>query len=162
ALDREPGNLVVLNSAAVLLMYTGQLVEAEKLFEYRTVHDPANATAYNNLANATYNGRHWDASIEAGRTAVRLSPDASGARAGIGLAMLVGKHDAAGALKEFEAEADEPSRMQGVAAAQHTLGRTSEADAALKAFVDKYGNDQPMSIATVYAWRGAADPAFEW
>jgi TolB-like protein/Flp pilus assembly protein TadD len=162
ALDREPGNLVVINSAAVLLMYTGRTAEAQMLLEYRTVHDPANATAYNNLASSEYNARHWDASIDAGRTAVRLSPNASGARNGIGLAMLVGKHDAVGAMKEFEAEPDEPSRMQGVAAALHTLGRISEADAALQAFVDKYGSDQPVAIATVYAWRGATDSAFEW
>ena len=162
ALDREPGNLVVINSAAVLLMYTGRAAEAQMLFAYRAAHDPANATAYNNLANAEYTARHWDASIGAWRTAVRLSPNVSGARNGIGIAMLVGKHDAAGAMKEFEAEPDEPSRMQGVAAALHTLGRTGEADAALQAFVGKYGGDQPYAIATVFAWRGLADSAFEW
>jgi TolB-like protein len=162
ALDREPGNLVVINNAAVLLMYTGRTDEALRLFEYRTIHDPANATAFNNLANAEYNARRWDAAIDAERTAIRLSADATGARNGIGLAMLIGKHDAAGALKEGEAEPDEPSRMQVVAAALHTLGRTGEADQALHGLVGKFGSDQPVLIATVYAWRGAADSAFEW
>jgi hypothetical protein len=52
--------------------------------------------------------------------------------------------------------------MQGVALALYTLGRTNEADAALQALVEKSGAEQPALIATVHAWRGAADPAFEW
>jgi tetratricopeptide (TPR) repeat protein len=162
ALDLEPGNLVVVNGAAVLLMYTGRAAEAKELFAYRTAHDPANATAFNNLSNAEYTARQWDASIDAGRTAIRLSPGVAGARNGVGLAMLLGRHDAAGALKEFEAEPDEPSRMQGVALALYTLGRADDANAALQALVEKYGAEQPALIATVHAWRGAADPAFEW
>jgi hypothetical protein len=76
--------------------------------------------------------------------------------------MLIGKHDAAGALQEFEAESDEAQRMQGVASALHTLGRAGDADLALRALVDKYGSAQPTLIATVYAWRGATDATFEW
>ncbi len=52
--------------------------------------------------------------------------------------------------------------MVAVAMALHGLGRSKEADAALKALVDKFGPDQPEFIATVHAYRGQADAAFEW
>jgi hypothetical protein len=51
--------------------------------------------------------------------------------------------------------------MQGVALALYTLGRADDANAALQALVEKYGAEQPALIATVHAWRGAVDPAFE-
>jgi hypothetical protein len=52
--------------------------------------------------------------------------------------------------------------MQGLAMSMHALARIKEADAALQAFVDKYGKEQPESVAAVYAWRGKPDAAFEW
>ena len=39
---------------------------------------------------------------------------------------------------------------------------TSESAQATKLLVDKFGQDQPESIAAVYAYRGQADAAFEW
>ena len=46
--------------------------------------------------------------------------------------------------------------------AQHALGRAKEADAVQQTFVDKYGADQPETLATTYAYRGDADAAFAW
>jgi TolB-like protein/tetratricopeptide (TPR) repeat protein len=162
ALELEPGNLVPVNAAGILLMNTGRIDEAIRLLEYRVAHDPANPTAYCNLGNALYVARQWDASIDAFRSAVRLSPEYVGARQSVGAALMLGKHDAAGALKECEAEPDEAQRMYGIALALHALGRTKEADAALQALVDKYGKDQPEEVAGVYGYRHEADAAFKW
>ena len=162
ALDLEPGNLTVLNAAAILFATTGRMDEARELMEYRVAHDPANPISYNNLATSLYNAKRWDAAIDAWQTALRLSPDYSTAHFGIGSVLLLGKHDAAGALKEFEAEPDELTRMQGHALALHALGRTKEADATLQAFVGKYGKEQPETVATLHAWRGNLDAAFDW
>ena len=162
ALQSGPRNLTALNASAILLGNIGRLDEARELYEYRVAQDPANPTAYNNLANVHYAANRWDAAIDAWQTALRLSPGYSGAHFGIGSVLLLGKHDAAGALKEFEAEPDELTRMQGLAMSMHALARIKEADAALQAFVDKYGKEQPESVAAVYAWRGKPDAAFEW
>jgi len=162
ALELEPANLVSLNAAATMLNYIGRLEEARRLFEYRLAHDPANPTAHYNMANILYSARQWDAAIDEYHATLRLSPQVVGAPSGIALVLLADKRDAAAALKEAEAEPDEPSRMAAVAMALHGLGRSKEADAALKALVDKFGQDQPESIAAVYAYRGQADAAFEW
>jgi TolB-like protein/tetratricopeptide (TPR) repeat protein len=162
AFELEPGNLFVVNAAALLLGNIGRLDESLALLEYRVAHDPASATAYNNLGGVQYAARHWDDAIESVRTAIRLSPEFAGAHLLIGSAMLAGKHDAAGALKECEAEPLGLSRDVCMALALHTLGRASEADQTLQAYIDKYGNDQPFNVATAYAWRGHADAAFEW
>jgi hypothetical protein len=96
------------------------------------------------------------------RTALRLSPELVAAHSGIAITMLLGKQDAAAALKEAEAEPDEVTRMFTVTVALHGLGRTKDADAALQALVDKFGSDQPAFVATAHAFRGQSDAAFEW
>ena len=162
ALELEPGNLVSLNAAATMLMFVGRLDEARRLLEYRLAHDPANPTAHYNMAIVLYSARQWDAAIDEFRATLRLSPEVAGVPSGVALALLAGKRDAADALKEAEAEPDEVTRMVAVAMALHGLGRSKEADTALKALVDKFAQDQPVSIATVYAYRGQTDAAFEW
>jgi len=162
AVELEPGNLILLNTAADMLMSIGRNDEARRLLEYRAAHDPANPTAQVNLANCRYFARQWDAAIDGYHSALRLSPALAGAHSGIALALLLGKQDAAAALKEAEAEPDEPTRMAAVAMALHGLGRDKEADAALEALVGKFGPDQPEYVATAHAYRGLADATFEW
>lgn len=54
------------------------------------------------------------------------------------------------------------TRTVGIAMALHALGRTADADAALKALVEKFGQDQAEYIATVYGYRREPDAAFQW
>jgi TolB-like protein/Tfp pilus assembly protein PilF len=162
-LDKEPGNLHGINGASSLLRNIGRVEQALPLVEYRIAHDPANATAYYNWGNTLADARHWDAAIQAARTALRLSPQFSTAHGNIGTALLIGKHDAVAALKEFEAEPDEATRLQGLALSLHALGRAKEADVALQSLIDKYASDQQELIATaVYAVHGDADGTFAW
>jgi TolB-like protein/Flp pilus assembly protein TadD len=162
ALRVGPENSSVLNAVAVTLGNIGRFNEAIQLHRYRVAHDPANATAYNNLGIALYAAREWDAAEAAFRAGMRLSPQASGTPASLGLVLLLGKHDAAAALDECAADSDEVSRMQCQALALHALGRTQEADAVQRTFVEKYGGEQPGYVATLFAYRGNADAAFEW
>ena len=46
--------------------------------------------------------------------------------------------------------------------AYHALGRRSESDAALAALKSKHAGEMAYQIAEVHAFRGEADPAFEW
>jgi len=162
AIELEPANLFSVNGLAASLMYMGRVEEARRLFEYRVAHDPANPTAYNNLGNALYVARRWDDAIESFRTSIRLSPEYVGVRAAIASSLLLGRHDTAGALKELESEPDEVTRMAGMPMVLHALGREQDADAALRALVDKYGKDQPEYVASTFAYLGRADAAFEW
>ena len=162
ALALDPADLYVINSVAIFLGALGRLDEAAALLEYRAAHDPANPIAYGNLGAARYYTLRWDQAIAAIRTALALSPDYTQAHYYIGLSLLLGKGDAAGALKEFQAEPDEPTRMQGLPLALHALGRKAESDAALAALIARHAKEAEFNIATVYAWRGEADQAFEW
>jgi len=45
---------------------------------------------------------------------------------------------------------------------QDALGRKADSDTALAALIAKYEKDAPSNIASVYAYRGEADKAFEW
>ena len=162
ALRHEPGNLVALNSAALLLQLLGRADESVMVLQYRARHDPTNPIVHNNLATVAYTARLWDEAIEVARTTLRLSPTMVGVYQTIGSALLVGKHDAAGALREFERETWGPPRLSGIAMAQHALGQAREADAALRELVAEHGSEQPAFVAVVHAMRGQPDPAFEW
>src|SRR5439155_10942518 len=41
-------------------------------------------------------------------------------------------------------------------------GAPDEARAELAAFSARFGEEDPMAVADLYAWRGDADQAFEW
>jgi hypothetical protein len=90
-----------------------------------------------------------------------LSPGYLTAHENIGLALLLGKGDAASALQEMQAEPDELGRLQGLAITLYTLQRKAESDAALVA-LSAPEQDSAFFVATVYAWRGENDRAFEW
>ena len=162
ALRIEPGSLTIANAAGLLLANVGRLDEGLALLEYRVTHDPASPTAYNNLGGVQYVARHWDAAIDSLRTAIRLSPAFPSAHYQVGTILLQGKHDASGALSECEAEQHDASRSTCMALALHALGRASEADTALDAMIARHGKEQPTNVASVYAYRGRADTAFEW
>jgi len=162
ALQIEPNNLVAINTLGILLSNVGRFDEALPLYDYRVAHDPANPTAYNNRGITRYYARQWDAAIDDFQTALRLSPAFVGARNGIAVSLLVGKADAAGALREINGEPDEASRLQVRALAYHALGRTRESNAALQALIRKYGEQQPTLVALAYSYRVDRDAAFHW
>jgi len=162
ALQIEPNNLVAINTLGILLSNVGRFDEALPLYDYRVAHDPANPTAYNNRGITRYYARQWDAAIDDFRTALRLSPAFVGARNGIAASLLVGKGDAAGALREIAGEPDEASRLQVRALAFHALGRTRESNTALQALIRTYGKEQPTLVALAYSYRVDRDAAFHW
>jgi tetratricopeptide (TPR) repeat protein len=45
---------------------------------------------------------------------------------------------------------------------EHALGNREAADAALAQFIAEAGEERPVSVACLYAWRGDNDAAFEW
>ena len=53
-------------------------------------------------------------------------------------------------------------RLLGLVLACDALGQEAPADAALTTLIAKYAKEDPYDIASVYAHRGEADPAFAW
>jgi hypothetical protein len=70
--------------------------------------------------------------------------------------------DVDAAIASMQAEGAELIRLTGLAAAYHTAGRMTEADAALDELIAKYESGNAYYIASVLAHRGEADRSFEW
>ena len=80
---------------------------------------------------------------------------------GLGL-VLLWKSDLNGALEEMKRETDEMWRLEGVAIVYSAMHRRAESDKALAELTAKFQKESPYVIATVYGYRGEADPAFQW
>jgi len=161
ALALDPTALDVLRNVGLFLGNLGRLDEALALDEVVARRDPVNVTALSNLAYEQRMAGRYDAAIASFRTVLSLSPNRGGARAQLGMALLL-KRDATAALAEIEQEKNESWRMYGLPMAYCALGRKADADAALNAVIAKYEKDGPYNIAYDYAFCGDADKAFEW
>ena len=161
ALALDPADLRVLTTSVTLLQSLGRLDEALALEEAAVRRDPVNVTTLFNLGYHQRMAGRLDAAIASFRTVLSLSPSNGGAHCQLGVALLL-KGDAKGALAEIEQETSEIYKMIGLPMAYHALGRKADSDAALAALIAKYEKDGPSNIASVYAYRGEADQAFEW
>ena len=161
ALELDPADLSVLNSAATLLGSLGRLEESLAIRESVVARDPVNGLSLHNLGRAYYSVGRLDEAIASLRTALSLIPGHGGAHANIGVALLL-KSEPGAALEEFLQETSEVWRRIGLPMAYHALGRKVESDAALAELIEKHQKDWAYNIAYVLAYRGEADRAFEW
>ncbi len=161
ALELDATDAYVLGNSSSLLKSVGRLDEAIALDEEVVRRDPVNTAWLFNLAAAKHWAGRFDESIALLRTVLSLSPGFSGAQLILGEALL-GKGDAQAALVEFEQETYEVFQMIGLPMAYHDLGRTAEFDAALSDLIAKVGPMSPYDVATVFAYCGDTDRAFEW
>ena len=58
--------------------------------------------------------------------------------------------------------ADEEDRLFGKAMISQEWGPSVEAEQSLAAFVARFGEKDPATVADLFAWRGDADRAFQW
>jgi tetratricopeptide (TPR) repeat protein len=161
ALALDPADLDVQRNSATLLQNLGRLDEALALDEAIVRRDPVNVTTLFNLGLHQFMAGRFDAAVASYRTVLSLAPGRGEAHSEIGNALLL-KGDTPGALAEIEQETSEAWKMIGLPMAYHALGRKADSDAALAALIAKYEKDAPYNIASVYAYRGEADQAFEW
>jgi TolB-like protein/Flp pilus assembly protein TadD len=162
ALALAPADTAVINNAAIFVRSLGREDEAIALFIQAVANDPADPVVQENLGLSYYFADRWDQAIASSRTALNLSPGIAAVHFNIGSALLLGKDDPAGALKEMQADPDEITRMTGLALAYHALGQKSESDTALAALIARHEHDAAIFIAAVLAYRGEPDRAFEW
>jgi TolB-like protein/Tfp pilus assembly protein PilF len=161
ALELAPTDVALIGNAAVLLQSLGRLDDAIALHEYGLAREPLDPVAWYNAALAYYFAHRLDDAERHLRRLLELSPEYAGARYRLGTILLIqGKAEAA--LATFEQEADEAYRVKGRALALYSLGRSEEANAALRELTEKWGETWPSEVAQVHAWRGELDQAFEW
>jgi TolB-like protein/Tfp pilus assembly protein PilF len=161
AMALEPTNPDAIDTAAYVARRLGRHDLAIALYQYLVARDPLNYIHHSNLAYAYWYAGRIDDALNEHRLILALNPDLPGAHAAIGEALLL-NGDAREALTEVEQETDEQLRLPVLAMTYHSLGRTADSDAALAELVRKYEGTSAFPIATVLAYRGEADRAFEW
>jgi len=161
ALALEPTRPYVLLVASNLSRVLGRSDEAIALLEYLVDRDPVSPPTLAYLGQAYLTAKQSDKAIVSFRTATRLSPGFYLGQYGIGWGLLQ-KGEFEAALLAMEAETSEVYRLIGLAMAHYALGQVTESDAALVELIEKYEQERAYDIASVLAFRGEIDPAFEW
>jgi tetratricopeptide (TPR) repeat protein len=148
-----------LNSQAILFQKLGRFQEAAAIELKVAESDPLNAIVASYVGTFLMNAGRLDEARDMMRRSLEISPGNPLAEEDVPVLDLVSGRTTA-ALEGFRKLAG-PSRLAGVAAASHTLGRDEESRAAL-AELERDHADEPFLIAGVRAWRGDKDGAFEW
>ena len=159
AVRLNPGDALVQQQYSSLLASLGRLPEAISAARRATELDPLRGHAWQ-LLGYWYNlSGQFDLGGAALDRALELNPDAEVTSVRLFQALLWNaKPEAALALL---VEAHRPC-LPCEAMAQHGLGHAEESQRALDALIARAGGTAPYSIASVHAWRGEHDLAFEW
>lgn len=156
-----PGDAPVLTGAGISAAALGRFDESVALFRRSIERDPLRLVGHHNLALLlTAAGRPEEAAA-AFRHLLDLDPQYPGAHSGLGVILLL-DGEPQSALAQMEREVDEYLRDQGIVMALSALGRESEADQRLAAFIEEHDEWAAVQIAEIYAWRREADRAFAW
>jgi TolB-like protein/tetratricopeptide (TPR) repeat protein len=161
ALAIAPNDPSLLILVARHLMIMGRWDEALKMVNSSLAQDPLNPP--NNLAvNWIQMRRGRPVEAEAAvRHVLEISPTYTGAHYYLAIALLAeGQHEAA--VKEFEKETDDATRLDGLAIAYHSGGRNEDSDVALAQLKKGYANTFAFGVAEAYAYRGDAKQALQW
>src|SRR6266487_978242 len=161
AKELSPGNPTANDLLARVVVYLGQIHEAETLARQAIELDPLAYLARDNLARILVAEGKLDEADAAARKAAELQPTGAGShRWQVLVAMLRGDGEAA--LREAQLEPDEGYRRFELALAHYVHGDRKAADAALADLIANGRDQLAYQIAEVYAVRGETDNAFEW
>ena len=157
----SPGNPTANDLLARVVVYRGQIQEAEKLARQSIELDPLTYQARNNLARILFAEGQLDEAEASARKSAELQPTAAGSHRWQTF-VAIHRGDGEAALREAQLEPNEGYRHFEIALAQYARGDRPAADAALAELIAKDRDLLAYQIAEVYAWRGEKDKAFEW
>jgi TolB-like protein len=161
ALELAPADGTIIGNATALLIALGRVSEAIELGKYTLIRDPVSPISHSNLGITYRYAARMDEAVEAFQATLRLSPGRLGAHFNLGLALLL-RGEAEAALAQFSRERVESLRAQGTVLAHHDLGHQAEYEASLDELIKGWGDEDPSAVASVYAYAGDADAAFQW
>ncbi len=161
ALERAPGNALVLRMAGALTWSPSQLERGMELCRRALEQDPLSAVAYHNLGLALYTADRFVEAEAAHRRARELGPQRSRTRAYLALTLLA-QNRGEEALAEAMGVPPGGSRLWVLAIVHHRLDQGAESDAALQELIAKHADVAAYQIVEVYGARGQVDAAFEW
>jgi TolB-like protein len=159
--ELAPANPTANDLLARVLVYVGQIQEAEKLARQAVELDPLTVVARGNLARILLAEGKLDEADAQARKAAELQPTGAGSHRWQVL-VAIQRGDSETALREAQLEPNEAYRRFELALAHYARGDRPAADAALSEMIGRDRNLLAYQIAEVYAWRGETDKAFEW
>jgi TolB-like protein len=157
----SPGNATANDLLARVVVYLGQIEEAEKLAREAIDLDPLTYQARNSLARILFVEGKLDEADAAARKAAELQPTAASSHRWQ-VYVAIHRGDGEAALREAQLEPNEGYRHFELALAHYARGDRPAADAALAELIAKDAKVEAYQIAQVYAWRGETEKAFEW
>ena len=161
AKELSPANPTANDLLARVIVYTGQMEEAERQARQAVELDPLSAATQFTLGRVLFYAGKLDEAYAAGRKLAELQPSASSSRRWQVL-VAVQRGDGETALREAQLEPDDSIRPFELALAQYVRGDRKAADAALAELIANSRDGLAYQVAQVYAVRGEADKAFEW
>ena len=161
ALELEPGNASIIQSAGVLAGTLGRFDEAIALGRRAIELDPLLSTTRYNLGLYAYYAGHWEEAEASFRKALELNPEYQGAHTFLGLTYLVQSAPTM-ALAEIQKEPEPAWRTFALPLVYYAMGDTARSDSAIAEFIKGYQDDAAYQVAEIYAYRGETDKAFEW
>jgi TolB-like protein len=161
AKELSPANPTANDLLARVIVYLGQVDEAERHARHAVELDPLSLTAQGNLSRVLFVAGKLDEADAVARKAAELQPAAAGNHR-YQVLVAVERGDGETALREAELEPDEGYRWFELALAQYVRGDRKAADEALADLIANGRDRLAYQIAEVYAVRGEKDKAFEW
>ena len=161
AIELEPNNANVLNSAASIASTFGRLPEAIELFEKGVLLDPLNLPGLSALGRRYMRVGRIDDAFDVFDRVLAIKPDFPGMRNLLSRAYML-RGDLENALLEIEKKPDAFYYRYAKANVLYLMGKETEAQALINELLETSADKAPRAMATVYAWRGEGDSAFEW
>ena len=161
ALDLEPSNVDVLRVTGFLYQCKGRFDDAVRFTRMSISLDPVKAITHSTLGQHLYYANHFEEAIASFKKALELDPQFPRAHIFLGeIYFLQGKLEMARA--EMSQEANEAWRNFGLILTSQEAGRKKEVDKLLSDYIARFQNGNTYQIATIYAFQGEKDKAFEY
>jgi tetratricopeptide (TPR) repeat protein len=161
ALAANPNDQETLGDYAQALGARGKTKEAVDRLDMVLALDPLNSGREQLRGLMLYLDHDQVAAAAALRKSLTINPKTGLNHYFLGAIQLLNGHREE-ASKEFLAEQEVVMRDAGLALVNYALGKSLESDAALAQLLKGSAEIWPYGIATVYAYRGERDRAFEW
>ncbi len=161
ALALAPGDAEVLHQAASLARRSGDFEEAIRLAKEGAERDPVFTQIQMTLGYSYFFAGRLDDAISTFQKVIELSPGSSGLNYYLGCVLLV-SGDLDAALAAMEKETLDGFQFTGRALVYHALGNKAQSDVELNSLIEIWRDSGAYQIATIHAYRGEIDIAFEW
>jgi TolB-like protein/tetratricopeptide (TPR) repeat protein len=161
AIALDPHNVAGHIAKGLALHSLGHLTEADAELGRAVSLDPLNPALHFNRGWVLFWAGRLAEAEEALRRTLQISPTYESAHFYLGHVLLQ-RGDNTGALAQMQLEADQESRLAGLAAVQFTIGHRKESDVALEQLTRIAAEDWASGIALVHAIRNEPDAAFTW